>query len=345
MNILKKIIYSIPLTVFALNSAFAVECAVKPCTGNEQSGTTGTIGGTCLDFGTDNKICFENPSSIGGTRYSITDCGTCQTGYVPTLTSVETKANCTVTVRTCQEDTGGEPGGEPKNCQVFTCPSQNLTQDTGYRDDNVCTQKERFCYRNSDKGTTWESKRCKCPEGYTALVGYTYSSMSLCNVPVVRCIEIGVIPKCPDECPSMISWTDDTMYEGRQAICVESGSKRECKYRCKSNYYNIAFVGAEPKCIACPNNATCAGGDEMPKCRSTFYRSRKQVSGGLQSLEYECIPCPFYNTGSQSLQGMSQAGSDSITDCYEPVGAGHENGMGYYEILESGCYYVTPTGD
>lgn len=90
--------------------------------------------------------------------------------------------------------------------------------------------------------------------------------------------------------------------------CVCNRSVRTT-YACASGYYGTA-TGSTSGCTACPDNATCAGGNSSTfMCAAGYY---KNSSGD------GCSACPPDElTGKQT----SAAGASAVTDCYVPATA------------------------
>lgn len=115
-------------------------------------------------------------------------------------------------------------------------------------------------------------------------------------------------------------------------------------YECVSGYYGTAtglpLVGQDStECIACPDNATCAGGND-----STFV-----CDSGYIKTDTACIRCAVgtYNNGSECVdcpgraQGaVSALGATSVSACYIPGTVGIEDERGTY-TFGTNCYYST----
>ncbi len=96
-------------------------------------------------------------------------------------------------------------------------------------------------------------------------------------------------------------------------------------YVCSDGYYGTA-TSASAGCTACPDNATCAGGNN-----STFVCAKGYYKNGNV-----CTRCP----ASGGVYGTTDTtGATSITSCYLPSGTSFSDGTGS-GTYTSKCYYA-----
>lgn len=96
-------------------------------------------------------------------------------------------------------------------------------------------------------------------------------------------------------------------------------------YECGEGYYGTA-TAIDSVCTACPDNATCAGGNGSTfVCDQGYYKNSAQ-----------CTKCP----SSGLVEGTTAAaGATGITDCYIPKNRVMEDSAGSYHY-SSDCYYT-----
>lgn len=104
-----------------------------------------------------------------------------------------------------------------------------------------------------------------------------------------------------------------------------SCQNKKTTYKCASGYYGTA-TSSSAGCTACPDNATCAGGNGSTfVCAVGYYKSGSA-----------CVQCP----ASGGVYGAtSGTGATSITECCLPSGTSFSDtsGSGTYT---GNCYYV-----
>lgn len=109
--------------------------------------------------------------------------------------------------------------------------------------------------------------------------------------------------------------------------CTPTGTSCSActSYSCNSGYYGTA-TSSSAGCVACPSNATCAGGND-----STFVCNRGYYKNGTT-----CNRCP---TEDGVTYGTTKdAGATSMTECYMPANTSVTDWTGTY-IFTSDCYY------
>lgn len=152
------------------------------------------------------------------------------------------------------------------------------------------------------------------------------------------------------------SCTDSTYYS---CTC----NTTETTYACAAGYYGTA-TSSSAGCTACPDNATCAGGNGSTFiCNSGYVKLNSNPTvctkcpdnatciGGVMACDAgfylhgdTCEQCPLYvkpgegGTADYLVTGNSPQGSTSITDCYITSGTAFsdETGVGTYG---GDCYY------
>lgn len=244
-------------------------------------------------------------------------------------------------------------------CQAVTCPSSGAVYDNLIIIDNCLVAgsdsngANKVCYKNASGTSTYYTYDCKqCPSGYTLkYITGKYSTRAGCYAPVKTCVADaggGDDPTCPSTCPSSTSWKSTT--GNKEARCdtsstPNSSNQYKCEYRCKAGYYNSSAIVGLTSCSACPENATCAAGQD-PKCNKGYYLENVASSGGgLISGQKKCTRCPPYRYEPSYVQMVwgttVSSGSTSITQCYEPKGTDHADDTGKYEITtDKKCFYV-----
>ncbi len=96
-------------------------------------------------------------------------------------------------------------------------------------------------------------------------------------------------------------------------------------YACSAGYYGTA-TSSSAGCTKCPDNATCAGGNNSTfVCDKVYY---KWVN--------TCRPCPLSDNGVRGT--TASTGATLITDCYLPAGTAFSDDTGS-GIYTSRCYY------
>lgn len=135
-------------------------------------------------------------------------------------------------------------------------------------------------------------------------------------------------------------------------------------YACGAGYYGTA-TSSSTGCTACPDNATCAGGNGSTfTCNSGYIKLNSNPTvctkcpdnaeictmgtiyckAGYYLDGDTCEQCPLYVKPGNGIMadslspGSSPQGSTSITDCYIPSGTAFsdETGVGTYD---GDCYY------
>ena len=123
--------------------------------------------------------------------------------------------------------------------------------------------------------------------------------------------------------------------------CSFSGEKPDVSYVCSQGYYGTARDESGDDCVTCPQNATCAGGNNSTfKCDDGFCRVTAQSKCVKKTANMQCNANDF-----SCLGGTYKSGDDCVT-C--PQNADCSSGtpicnVGFYGLTNNGTCEPCPT--